>query len=77
VTGRTLERNFVKNIGVTPKQFARIIQFNSSLKQLSETEYYNLTEIGYDNGFADQSHFINTFKRYTGKTPKEFQRAFH
>lgn len=74
VTERTLERHFLKEIGVTPKQFAKIIQFSSSLKQMTETDFLSLTEIGHDNGFADQSHFIRSFKRYTGKTPKEFQK---
>jgi AraC-like DNA-binding protein len=73
VAERTLERQFVKEIGVTPKQFAKIIQFSTSMKQLTEADYVNLTDISYDSGFADQSHFIRSFKRYTGKTPKEFQ----
>ncbi len=74
VAERTLERQFVKEIGVTPKQFAKIIQFSSSMKHLTEAEYVNLTDISYDSGFADQSHFIRSFKRYAGKTPKEFQK---
>jgi AraC-like DNA-binding protein len=74
VTERTLERHFLKEIGVTPKQFAKIIQFSSSIKQITETDYVNLTEIAYDKGFADQSHFIRSFKRYSGKTPKEFKK---
>lgn len=73
VTERTLERHFLKEIGITAKQFTKVIQFSSALQQMTETDYVNLTEIGYDNGFADQSHFIRSFKRYTGKTPKEFQ----
>ncbi len=72
VTERTLERHFLKEIGVTAKQFAKIVQFSSALQQMTETDYANLTEIGYDNCFADQSHFIRSFKRYTGKTPKKF-----
>ena len=72
VTERTLERHFLKEIGVTAKQFAKIIQFRSAMKQMTETDYINLTEIGYDSGFADQSHFIRSFKKYTGKTPKKF-----
>ncbi|MCB0263351.1 MAG: AraC family transcriptional regulator [Calditrichaeota bacterium] len=72
VAERTLERHFLREIGVTPKQFAKIIQFRSAMEQMTEADYVNLTEIGYDNGFADQSHFIRSFKRYTGKTPKEF-----
>ena len=70
---RTFERRFSKEIGITPKQFARIIQFSFSKNQLSESDYENLTALSYDTGFADQSHFIRTFKKYTGKTPKEYQ----
>ncbi len=73
VTERTLERHFLKEIGITAKQFAKVIQFSSAMKQMTEADYVKLTEIGYENGFADQSHFIRSFKRYTGKTPKEFQ----
>jgi len=72
VTERTLERHFLKEIGITAKQFARIIQFRSAMTQMTETDYVNLTDVGYDNRFADQSHFIRSFKRYTGKTPREF-----
>jgi len=74
VSERTLERHFIRDMGVTTKQFAKIIQFSSSIKQITESDYSSLTEIGYDNGFADQSHFIRTFKKFTGKTPKEFQK---
>ena len=74
VTERTLERHFLKEIGVTPKQFAKIIQFSSTVKTIKETDYLKLTEISYENGFADQSHFIRSFKRFTGKTPREFQK---
>jgi len=69
---RTFERRFAKEIGVSPKQFTKIIQFNFSLNQLKESDYTTLTNIAYDNGFADQSHFIRTFKKYTGQTPKSF-----
>jgi len=71
ITERTFERRFAKEIGVTPKQFARIIQFSFSLNQIKESDYTKFTNIAYENGFADQSHFIRTFKRYTGETPKE------
>lgn len=71
ITERTFERRFKKEIGVTPKQFAKIIQFSFSLNQIQESDYTKLTNIAYENGFADQSHFIRTFKKYTGETPKE------
>ena len=71
ITERTFERRFSKEIGVTPKQFAKIIQFSFSLNQIQESDYTNFTNVAYENGFADQSHFIRTFRKYTGSTPKE------
>lgn len=69
---RTFERRFLKETGLPPKQFAKIIQFQASLEQLSVKDYTKLTDIVYANGFSDQSHFIKVFKAFTGKTPKKF-----
>lgn len=69
---RTLERRFLNETGLSPKQFAKIIQFQSSLQQLTLKNYTKLTDIVYENGYADQSHFIKVFKAFTGKTPKTF-----
>ncbi|MFV8347795.1 AraC family transcriptional regulator [Flavobacterium sp. ZB4P13] len=33
----------------------------------------SLTDISFECGFADQSHFIRTFKQQTGFLPKKFQ----
>lgn len=74
ITERTFERRFLKEIGVTPKQFSRIIQFNFSFNQIKESDYTKLTNIAFDNGYSDQSHFIRAFKKYTGSTPKEVLR---
>lgn len=75
LTERTFERHFAREIGLTPKQFARIIQFSFSLNHLSQENYHSLTELSYQQGFADQSHFTRTFKHFTGQTPKEFQKS--
>jgi len=72
ITERTFERNFMSQVGLTPKQFAKIIQFQCSLHKLSETKFNKLVEVGFDSGFTDQSHFIRTFKQYTGQTPAYF-----
>lgn len=72
LTNRTFERRFLSENGLTPKQFAKIIQFHNSLTQLSVKDYNRLTDVVYQNGFADQSHFIRVFKSFTGQTPKQF-----
>lgn len=72
---RTLERRFLSEVGISPKQFSKIIQFQLSLEQLSLKDFTKLTDIVYANGFADQSHFIKVFKAFTGITPKTFQKT--
>lgn len=70
---RTFERRFLNETGLPAKQFSKIIQFQSSLEQLTAKDYKKLTDIVYENGFADQSHFIRVFKAFTGKTPTSFR----
>jgi len=72
VTERTFERRFLNEVGILPKQFCQVVQFQQSLEQLRSKEYSRLTDIVYNNGYADQSHFIRVFKAYTGITPKKF-----
>jgi AraC-like DNA-binding protein len=72
LNARTFERRFLSEVGVSAKQFSKIIQFQQSLEQLTVKDYNRLTDIVYSNGFADQSHFIKVFKAFTGKTPKKF-----
>jgi len=69
MTERTLERNFAAHVGLTPKQFCKIIQFQNAINKLTQSTYNSLLDIGLDSGFSDQSHFIRTFKQYTGQTP--------
>ena len=73
LTERTFERRFLKEIGVTPKIFCKIIQFQNSIHQITASPGAGFMDVVYENGFSDQSHFIRTFKKYTGLTPSEFQ----
>ncbi|WP_207421388.1 helix-turn-helix transcriptional regulator [Desertivirga brevis] len=66
---RSLQRLFKEYVGVSPKQFAKIIQFQASLNDMFDPGINKLTELVYENGFADQSHFIRDFKRYAGTKP--------
>jgi len=68
---RQLERMFVKQIGVSPKQLGKLIRLQSALKRLLNEEE-SLTQIAYDSDYYDQSHFIKDFKEFTGVSPKEF-----
>ena len=72
ISERTFERKFADHVGITPKLFARICQFHASLQQLQGQQFNKLTDIAIDNGYADQSHFIRSFKEFTGLTPSRF-----
>ncbi len=75
LTIRTFERRFIKEVGVSARDFIQITKFQQSLEQLTHKRYNKLNDIVFSNGFADQSHFIRVFKAFTGKTPKRFDQA--
>jgi len=72
ISERTFERKFADHVGIAPKLFARICQFHASLQQLRGQQFNKLSDIAIDNGYADQSHFIRSFKEFTGLTPSRF-----
>lgn len=72
ITARTLERRFLKETGISAKQFIQITRFQQSMEQMAGGGYTNLTDVVYNNGYADQSHFIRVFKAFTGTTPGRF-----
>ncbi|RVU01204.1 AraC family transcriptional regulator [Mucilaginibacter limnophilus] len=72
ISERSLQRLFETNIGLSPKMFRRVWQFHSAFQQLNHHQFEKLTDIAYEHGFADQSHFIRVFKEFTNLTPKEY-----
>ncbi|MEI9921992.1 MAG: helix-turn-helix domain-containing protein [Bacteroidota bacterium] len=66
---RTFQRIFKKYVGITAGQYRRICQFQSSFSQLRSNDFHSLTDLAYANGFADQSHFIRSFKEFARTTP--------
>lgn len=69
---RQLERNFKKQIGLTPKQLSKVIRLQATLQMLLNQTTRTLTDIAYESEYYDQAHFIKDFKEFTGLTPKEF-----
>jgi AraC-like DNA-binding protein len=72
VTPRTFQRMFERKIGVSPNLLKRISQFNAAFWHLNSGNYTLLTDIAHQHSYADQSHFIRSFKEFTGITPKQY-----
>jgi|SRR5882724_3432584 len=72
VTQRTFQRMFEKQIGISPNLYRRIRQFNSAFQQLNNRNFHKLSDIAFSNGYADQSHYIRSFKEFTNLTPNEY-----
>jgi len=72
---RTFQRMFGKYVGVTPNQYRRICQFEQSFTQVRSKKFRKLTDVAYENGFADQSHFIRSFKEFTSITPNDYLKS--
>jgi AraC-like DNA-binding protein len=64
------EKRFRQTIGVSPKQFAKIVRLQDVIGKYSQLK--NLTEAALTAGYFDQAHFIKDFKSFTGQTPKAF-----
>jgi AraC-like DNA-binding protein len=73
MSGRNVERKFAKMIGKTPKQYSKLVRFQSVIRELSNTKPIDWAQLAYAFGYADQSHLIKDFRTITGLTPVLFQ----
>lgn len=63
-------RLFNELVGANPKEYARIVRFQKSLKLLQHyPEDTSLAQLACQCGYADQSHLIREFRRFSGHTP--------
>lgn len=69
---RNLERQFLKQIGISPKQLGKVVRLQTALKLLLNRKAESLTEIAYESEYYDQAHFIKDFREFTGTTPGAF-----
>ena len=70
VSERHLERLFQTEIGVSPKRLASLAQFDWARARISSLPTARLAG---EAGYADQAHFIRTFRAYSGVTPGRYR----
>ncbi|HCM23826.1 MAG TPA: hypothetical protein DHW78_05835 [Ruminococcaceae bacterium] len=72
---RYLNELFTQNLGVSPKAFCRMIQYQYLISLLNTGS--NLSDVAFKAGFYDQAHFIHEFKLFTNMTPTCYLKKLH
>jgi AraC-like DNA-binding protein len=63
---------FRQQVGVTPKQYLKIMRFQRAIRVMETKETIHWSQIALECGFYDQAHFIHDFKHFSGFTPNEY-----
>ncbi len=71
-----LSRMFHKEVGVTISTYIAVKRVETAQNMLKYSDYSSLDISNY-LAFTTHSHFISTFKKYTGMTPNEFRRKYY
>ncbi|NML23455.1 helix-turn-helix domain-containing protein [Pseudoflavitalea sp. G-6-1-2] len=67
---RQLERKFLQQTGIHPKQFISIIRNRAAMAAIkSKKADTTLLEIALDFGFYDHAHLSNEIKKFSGRVP--------
>lgn len=74
VSRRQLQREFKKQIGITVKEYMRLCRLNAVQRYFQGNEAVDFSDLTFEHGFFDQSHFIREFKSFTGSSPGAFLR---
>ena len=70
-----LARSFKKFYGLDIKTYQTLLKARHALEEMSHGQK-NLTQIAYESGFADQSHFSREFKKLTHFSPRQARSMF-
>ncbi|WP_228400890.1 helix-turn-helix domain-containing protein [Chryseobacterium taichungense] len=57
---RQLERKFLKQIGMSPKQLGKVVRLQTALKLLLNKKTETFTEIAFESEYCDQTISLKT-----------------
>jgi AraC-like DNA-binding protein len=72
---RHLASRFRRQVGMTPKAFARVLRFHRVLRAVREGGEEGWAEIAADAGYYDQPHLNREFLALAGVTPEGYREA--
>lgn len=71
---RSFERKCKERLGMPAKMYARIARFHKAYKILESRPIVSWTDLTYEVGYYDQTHFIKDFKEFGRLTPTLMQK---
>jgi AraC-like DNA-binding protein len=74
VTVRTLQRRFDRHLGAGPKWLLRRCRIQDALATIEAGGSVDWADLAVRLGYADQSHFVNSFTALVGVPPGEYTR---
>jgi AraC-like DNA-binding protein len=69
ISERQLERTFQRDVGLTPKHYARLLRFRRMLGALDRGAP-GWADLAAQAGYSDQSHLVREFRAFTGLAPR-------
>ncbi|WP_425234374.1 GlxA family transcriptional regulator [Ulvibacterium sp.] len=76
LNGRSFLRRFKKATHNTPLEYIQRVKVEAAKKKLESTAK-TVLEVMYGIGYNDEKAFRNTFRKYSGLSPKEYQRKYN
>ena len=70
---RRIEQKFREVTGLPMREYTKKFRFFKVVRKLGVNRHEDLTMLGLEAGYYDQSHFIRHFKQFTGMTPTQFR----
>ena len=67
---RQFERNFVREMGFSPKLYSRVARFQSLLDTKIHCQGTRWADLANEFGYYDQMHMIRDFQKLSGLTPE-------
>jgi AraC-like DNA-binding protein len=72
ISRQYLSRIFRESIGISPKQFSRVVRFQALIRKMRRSTMIVWADEAAILGYYDQAHLISDFREFSGISPQKF-----
>ncbi|WP_113634808.1 helix-turn-helix domain-containing protein [Nubsella zeaxanthinifaciens] len=69
---RQFDRQFIRGMGITPKEYLRIVRFDQAFRMKNASPQMSWFNIAIACGYYDYQHLSKDYKSFTGYSPSKF-----